>query len=164
MENMTKKENRESFKAEMIHFVLSHSYVVFLGAIMSGAIMHLFAPIHLFTGDNYPYIGFTMIILGSVVIYWAQSASSATRNQASPRTAFDFERGPYKYSRNPTHIGMTIMTLGLAITFNSLFTVIFLIITSLVTKFIFLKKEECLLEEKYGQPYLDYKKKVSTWV
>ena len=31
-------------------------------------------------------------------------------------------------------------------------------------KLIFLKKEELILEQKYGEAYLNYKKKVSTWI
>ena len=46
----------------------------------------------------------------------------------------------------------------------SFFIFVFVIIASLVTKLIFIRKEEKLLERKYGQKYLDYKKKVSTWI
>ena len=157
----------KTIESEMIHLLLSHSYVIFLIAIVAGSIFHLFYPIRLFDIDQYNDIasfGFFMIMLGSAIIYWAQSTTSITRKQGRPRTASDFEKGPYKYSRNPTHIGITIMTLGLAVVLNSFFTVLFLIVTSLITKFIFVKKEEALLEEKYGKPYRDYKAKVRTWV
>jgi protein-S-isoprenylcysteine O-methyltransferase Ste14 len=42
---------------------------------------------------------------------------------------------------------------------NSPFSIIFIIIGHLLSKLIFLKKEENLLEKKYGQVYTEYKKK-----
>jgi protein-S-isoprenylcysteine O-methyltransferase Ste14 len=106
-----------------------------------------------------------MILLGSMLIYWAQSTSSSTKNEMEKEGVVrDFARGPYKYSRNPTHIGLAIMTLGLGLLINSLFSVVLTVIASLITKFIFVKEEELLLEKKYGQTYCDYKKKVNTWV
>jgi protein-S-isoprenylcysteine O-methyltransferase Ste14 len=56
------------------------------------------------------------------------------------------------------------MVIGLGFLMNSLFVIFFVTIASFVTKFVFLKKEEDLLEEKYGQTYRDYKNKIKTWV
>jgi protein-S-isoprenylcysteine O-methyltransferase Ste14 len=148
----------------MVHFILSHSYIVFLIAVVLGAVLHIAFPVELFTGRVYPYLGFAMIIAGSGLIYWAQATSSASQKDMEKTGKRNFERGPYKYSRNPTHIGLTVMTLGLAFLLNSFFVAIFLIIASIITKFIFLRQEEDLLAKRYGQEYLDYKKKVSTWV
>jgi protein-S-isoprenylcysteine O-methyltransferase Ste14 len=148
----------------MVHFILSHSYVIFLIAVVLGALVHVFSPIRIFSGMGYPYLGFGMIIIGSLLIYWAQSTSSNTQKEMQKGKERDFMAGPYAYSRNPTHIGLTIMTLGLACILNSLSMVVFIIIASIVAKFIFLRQEEAVLETRYGQPYRDYKKKVSTWV
>jgi protein-S-isoprenylcysteine O-methyltransferase Ste14 len=80
------------------------------------------------------------------------------------KTERDFERGPYKYSRSPTHNGLTLMTLGLSLVINSFFTFLFMIAAALITRMIFLKEEEALLEKKYGEAYCEYKKKVHTWI
>lgn len=158
--------NNVSFRYGMVHFILSHSYVVFLMAVILGAISHMIFNVSIFSAPIYPYIGFAMIVFGSIIIYWAQSTSSCTRKEVKTgeKTERDFERGPYKYSRSPTHNGLTIMTLGLSLILNSFFTFIFIIIASIVTKLIFLKEEEALLEEKYGSVYCDYKKKVKMWL
>jgi protein-S-isoprenylcysteine O-methyltransferase Ste14 len=149
----------------MVHFILSHSYTVFLFAVVLGVVLDVFIPMDIFEHYLYQPIGFGMIVLGSILIYWAQSTSRKTNKEMQrENTPRDFERGPYKYSRNPTHIGLSIMTLGLGFLLQSVFSIAFIAVASLVTKFIFLKKEERLLEEKYGQAYLDYKKKVRTWV
>ncbi len=154
------------------HFILSHSYFVFLFAVVLGLIFDIWIPAQIFSSTTFQYIGILMLIIGPALIYWAQHTSSCSKKKmeeasdqvASPKLERDFENGPYKYTRNPTHIGLGIMTLGLAFLLNSLFSVIFVVVASAVTKFIFLPKEEAVLEERYGEPYRDYKKKVNTWV
>lgn len=165
---MEKQEQKEghTYREGMVHVILSHSYSIFLIAIILGAIFHVFFPINLMPEPVGPYVGFVMIMLGSALIYWAQSTTRCTteNRHTERRSESDFEQGPYKYTRNPTHIGLTVMTLGLAVIFNSFFTVLFIILASLITKIFFLKKEEAILEQKYGDTYCEYKKKVSTWI
>ena len=165
MEKETKIQTEtESQSSAMVHFILSHSYSVFLLAVVLGVIFDIFIPINIYQRPIYQYLGFGMIVVGSILIYWAQSTSSRTKKEMAEGAPRDFARGPYKYTRNPTHIGLAVMTLGLGFLINSLFSVIFIIVAFLVTKSFFLKKEEDILEEKYGQAYLDYKKKVRTWL
>lgn len=154
--------NDTSLRYGMVHFILSHSYSIFLFAVILGAIFHMIFFVNFFSAPIYPYIGLIMIITGSALIYWAQSTSSCTRKEVDKgqKTVRDFERGPYRYSRSPTHIGLTVMTLGLSLILNSFFTFIFIVIASVISKLIFLKEEEVILEERYGQVYCDYKKKV----
>lgn len=148
-----------------VHFVLSHSYIMFLVAIVVGIILQMVIPITLFGNGISSYVGLGMIILGSMLIYWAQSSSHQSEARMRKEgTSRVFDHGPYKYSRNPTHIGLSVMTIGLGVVLNSFFIFILLIIASLISKFIFLKKEEAILEVKYGEPYREYKRKVHTWV
>ncbi|HXX59332.1 MAG TPA: isoprenylcysteine carboxylmethyltransferase family protein [Dehalococcoidales bacterium] len=69
--------------------------------------------------------------------------------------------GLYNYVRNPMHLGWTFMLIGLGLAFASftllvIFTPGFFIIHFLYLRFI----EEKELERKFGQSYLDYKKRV----
>ena len=166
MENETKTTQVDnSYRYSRVHYILSHSYSVYLFAVVLGVIFDTIIPIDPFGGDVYKYTGLSMVFIGSVLIYWAQSTSSTTKKEMEIEGKVrDFARGPYKYSRNPTHIGLAIMTLGLGFLSNSLFSVIFIVLAFVITKSIFIKKEEVILEEKYGQAYCDYKSKVRTWL
>jgi protein-S-isoprenylcysteine O-methyltransferase Ste14 len=148
----------------MVHFILSNTYIMFLVAVVLGAIFDMIFHVRIFTGMVYSYIGFVLIILGSLLIYWAQATSNVTSKDMQTKGIRDFDRGPYKYSRNPSYLGLIITILGLAFVVNSLSILVFLIIACVVVNFVFLREEEVILEERYGQAYLDYKKKVSTWV
>ncbi len=158
------EQTSQSYKDGMVHLVLSHSYTVFMIAVVVGVILDVFVPVNLFSGPL-QYAGIIMILCGSGLIYWSQSSSNSIKPKTEAEaTVRDFENGPYKYSRNPTHIGLSIMTFGLAFVLNSLSSVILVIIASYITKRIFLRKEEHLLEETYGKPYFEYKKKVKSWL
>jgi protein-S-isoprenylcysteine O-methyltransferase Ste14 len=106
-----------------------------------------------------------MLIVSSLIIYWAQFTSSNYKKRIGKESSRShFEHGPYKYLRSPTHFGLFIMTLGFSLIINSLFSVLFTFIAYLISKFFFLKKEEEILEGKYGEAYTEYKKKVKNWI
>ncbi|MFA5773521.1 MAG: isoprenylcysteine carboxylmethyltransferase family protein [Candidatus Paceibacterota bacterium] len=164
-EQKENKINSHPQRGSMVHFVLLHSYLIFLFAVVLGAFLDPLIKKKIFSNDIYQTIGFLMLIVGSILIYWAQETSSNYQQRVSKddsRSYFEF--GPYRYLRSPTHFGLFIMTLGFSLIINSLFGVVLIIVAYAVTKFFFLKKEEKLLETKYGQVYLDYKKKVKNWI
>lgn len=146
----------------IIHFVLLHSYLIFFIAVVFGVIFDFFVPATLFQNLIFQKIGLIIIFLGTALIYWAQSSSNVNNKiNIEKLTVKSFENGPYKYFPNPTHLGLFIMTLGLGIVINSLFSIIFVIIAYILTKIIFIKKQEKIFESKYGQVYLDYRNKFS---
>lgn len=160
-------KNSIQFKTDsskMVHYVLSHSYMIYLGAIVFGVIFDFLIPLP-FSSIFYLYGGFALMFLGTLLIYWAQETSSCSKKEMTEKgMKRNFAEGPYKYTRNPTHIGLSLLTLGFGLMAGSFFTVFFMVVAFLVTKFVFLRKEESLLEDKYGKIYCDYKKKVNPWL
>ena len=71
-----------------------------------------------------------------------------------------FCNGPYRYTRIPTHFGLFFLMLDFGVIVNSLFIVILSVISFIIIKLTFIKKEEKILTEKYGTPYLEYKNSV----
>ena len=72
--------------------------------------------------------------------------------------------GLYKYTRNPMYVGLLIILTGYTVWLGSvtpffLLPLFFWLITNMQ-----IKPEERILEEKFGQEYLDYKKLVRRWV
>jgi len=166
---MDETENNEntvnSHRKGMVHFILLHSYFIFFFAVILGAFLDPLINKKIFSDSIYQNIGFLMLIVGSILIYWAQKTSSNYKqkiNKDDSRSYFEF--GPYRYLRSPTHFGLFIVTLGFSLIINSLFGVVLTLVAYIITKLFFLKKEEKLLEIKYGQVYIDYKKKVKNWI
>lgn len=169
MNEKEQNENKINNHHNAVQFVLAHSYFIFLFAVILGAFLDPLIKDKIFSNDIYQIVGFSMLVFSSIIIYWAQKTSSCSNykkrlmeNNSSPYFYFKF--GPYKYLRSPTHFGLFIMALGFSLIINSLFGLVLIIIAYFITKFFFLKKEEDLLEIKYGQVYSDYRKKVKNWI
>jgi protein-S-isoprenylcysteine O-methyltransferase Ste14 len=160
LNNKTDTKNKKT-----VHYVLLYSYMMFLIAVILGVILDTLLKEKIFSNDIYLNIGSLMLIVGPLIIFWAQKTSSNYKDKAKKKEVENpFGLGPYKYSRNPTHLGLFIMTLGFGLIINSLFSVMLTITAHIITKLFFVKEGEILLEKKYGQVYIDYKKKVKNWL
>ncbi len=71
--------------------------------------------------------------------------------------------GPFRYTRNPIYFGCLLMLLGLVIVWSSLVVLLGLIVVYIVFRYIFIKREEIILEEEFGDEYRDFKKRVKRW-
>lgn len=141
-----------------VHGVLAHSYLFYFVFFLLALCLDFVFPLKIFETSETAFLGILFLILGTFLILWAQKTSlNLSTENLSKET---FSHGPYGYTRSPTHFGLFFMILGFGIVINSLFIVIFSIIAFFVTKFVFIKKQEKILAEKYGVPYLEYKKSV----
>ncbi len=72
--------------------------------------------------------------------------------------------GIYKFTRNPMYLGMGLMQGGLGILFAELWSLLLVPVTWSVIYLIAIRHEAADLAEKFGEPYLDYKKQVRRWI
>lgn len=150
-------------KNALIHIVLGHSYLVYFATFVIGFLVDTKWSFRF----NAPFlmpIGFILLFVGPALIVWAQYTSHelAIKQVVTKKEIFshDFFRGPYVFSRSPTHVGLFLMIVGLGLLFNSVSIVGTTVLAFILTKIFFLSKEESLLEEKYGSEYQSYKDKV----
>jgi protein-S-isoprenylcysteine O-methyltransferase Ste14 len=87
------------------------------------------------------------------------------------KTTLEFEEsavmiteGMFSKSRNPMYIGMFMLLCGLAMCFGNLFSLLTPVGFILLIRFLFIPKEERLMENKFGEKYLLYKQKVRRWL
>ncbi|KKP85651.1 hypothetical protein A3B84_00500 [Candidatus Nomurabacteria bacterium RIFCSPHIGHO2_02_FULL_35_13] len=149
------KENPHKNK---VHKVLAHSYLFYFILFLFGLLLDFIFPFKIFEDYSMSLIGAVFLIFGTFLVFWAQKSSHRLQKENISREMFC--RGPYRYTRSPTHLGLFLLMLGFGIIANALFIIIFSIISFVITKFVFIKKEEKILAEKYGAPYLEYKESV----
>lgn len=80
-----------------------------------------------------------------------------------PTTALLTE-GPFRLTRNPLYLGMTIQYIGLALLFNALWAIALLPVALVIVHLTVIKREERYLEQKFGEEYLRYKARVRRWI
>ncbi len=165
-------ENKDNTNTEtkphqhgIIHIILFNTYFLFLVSVVLGAIFDQLYHYDFFGHKGFEYFGLFIIITGSILVYWAQSTTKVKKEDFNKdRDVNFFYRGPYKYTRNPTNLGIAAMCIGLGFAMNSVFTILFGFLVYLISRFFLIKKQDLILEERYGGVFSEYKKKVKDWL
>ena len=72
--------------------------------------------------------------------------------------------GLYRLTRNPMYLGFALATLGLAILVDSAWMLLVVPIGLILTDRIIIAREERYLARKFGEEYLNYKRRVRRWI
>ncbi|OGI95494.1 hypothetical protein A2917_02975 [Candidatus Nomurabacteria bacterium RIFCSPLOWO2_01_FULL_42_17] len=150
--------NQKSPRQYRVHKILAHSYTMYFILFLIGVTLDFIFQIKIFTNPIFSVIGIIFLVFASFLILWAQKTSRNFNIENLSKETFC--KGPYCYSRHPTHWGLFSLVLGFGIIANAFFVVLSTIISLFISKFFFLKKQDAVLAEKYGAPYLEYKKSV----
>lgn len=119
--------------------------------------------------EPFNFIGLVLLFFGFFLVVWAnyellQVGKIGLRNrEPMQRPSTLVLTGPYRFTRNPIYLGNIIMLLGLVIFWNGLIVSVCTIVVYLI--FLrFIKKEETILEEEFGDQYIEFKQKVRRWL
>lgn len=158
MDEIIKKTSNE------ISRLVAFPPIIYLLAFLVGSIAHFFKPIIITTGKTASYFGFIVMLLAPLLIFWAQASLRKFKKGTTGQFEVNFDHGPYRFTRNPTYMGLNMLILGFGFMANSFFIVLSGVISFLFLNFNILRKEEKLLESKYGEAYEEYQKKVRRWL
>lgn len=154
----------EKEKKETVHHVLSYSYFVFLLGLILGMFLDSIYSIRIIPKEIAGPTGVTLMILAPLLILWAQRTSRQVSSKKDKLTKEDFQRGPYAFIRNPTQLSVVLLLLGFGFLMNSFFIILLTVFSFLISQFVFIKRQDKMLVENYGEEYLNYKKSVHTWL
>ena len=73
-------------------------------------------------------------------------------------------QGPYRFTRNPMYVGVTLFVVGLGLTVNNLWISLFAAPALVAVHFIAVLPEERYLAEKFGEPYRSFLARVRRYV
>ena len=74
------------------------------------------------------------------------------------------QSGVFRYSRNPIYLAFCIATVGCGLLLNSWWVLMATVPLAGQLQLLVIRREEAYLEEKFGQPYVDYKQSVRRWI
>ena len=72
--------------------------------------------------------------------------------------------GPFRYSRNPGYLALTMLYAGIAVRRNALWMIVMLPLVVYVIQREVIEREERYLERTFGEEYLGYRRRVRRWV
>lgn len=101
------------------------------------------------------------ITTGALAVREMKSAGTNVQPQ-QPTTALVVE-GPYRFTRNPIYLSMTLIYSGLAILSNALWPLLLLPLPLQLLRRGVIEREEHYLEHKFGERYQRYKESVPRW-
>jgi protein-S-isoprenylcysteine O-methyltransferase Ste14 len=140
--------------------------LVYLCAIILGLLINFLWPIHILSRAASFALG-VMVVIGAVVIF--TSAVRAFRRAGTPipgglPTVTIVRSGPYSFSRNPIYLAFSLIQIGIALLFNSVWIVFTLVPAVAIMAFVVIPREERYLESKFQSDYLSYKGSVRRWL
>jgi protein-S-isoprenylcysteine O-methyltransferase Ste14 len=134
--------------------------LVFLTCVLLGvAVGYVVAPAPVPVGRAISVIGGLLLLIvglgfiASARILFQRTGQSPIPWKPSPTLIL---RGPYRFTRNPMYVGITLFELGLGLAANNLWISFFAVPALLIVHFIAVLPEETYLSEKFGESYKVY--------
>jgi protein-S-isoprenylcysteine O-methyltransferase Ste14 len=139
---------------------------LFLGAIVSMAGLHLLLPGGRLCLPWRWVPGVVLILLGIVLNVWADRLfkQHATTVKPFQESSSLITEGVFRLSRHPMYLGMVLILVGLALLVGSLTPWIVVVAFGILADSVFIRPEESMLEETFGEEYRRYRGRVRKWL
>ncbi len=136
-----------------------------LGAAI-GFMVHLLAPRSIIPRLLAYAVAIALLVAGIGLGSWARLHLKRRGTPVDPRrsTTALVTDGPYRYSRNPLYLRVTLLYLSIAFFVNDVWLVAALPLVLIVLHVGVIRREEQYLEAKFGDEYREYKAKVRRWL
>lgn len=146
--------------------VIAPPPLIYAGVLAAGLVANRIYPVRFLPRGVSRALGWPLVAAGLAVgLLGFRELKRAQTNvdPYKPATAVVSE-GPYRYTRNPLYVGMTLMYTGFAARANALPPVLLLPAVLAVMRRGVIEREERYLEGKFGEEYLRYKSRVRRWI
>lgn len=140
--------------------------LVFLSGLIVGAILAWLFPSPILPKSVSTVAGVLFALVGIffIVLPIAQMRRARTNVEPWKPTTAIVDDGVYALSRNPIYLGMTLIYLGASFSFNSFWFLPPLALVLFVVHNGVIVREEKYLTRKFGDEYLNYKRRVRRWI
>ena len=140
--------------------------VVLLATALIGAVISMLVPMPVTRRDQLRLAGIPLLAAALGIAIAARQRmvqQGTTPHPGQPTTALVTE-GPYRYTRNPIYLGMTLLITALGLLANSLWFIPLAAAFMLTLQTQVIRYEEAYLENKFGDDYRAYKGQVRRWI
>ena len=130
-----------------------------------GFILHVFAPRSIVARPLAYVLATPLLVAGIGLGMWARLHLKRRGTPVDPRrpTTALVTDGPFRYSRNPLYLRVTLLYLSFAFFVNDVWLLAVLPVVLIVLQVGVISREERYLEAKFGDEYRAYKASVGRW-
>jgi protein-S-isoprenylcysteine O-methyltransferase Ste14 len=142
---------------------------VFVLMYLIGAALERVWPVHLATdvsGSVTSGIGAALFIVGALIAGWGLVTFHRARTTTVPGKSSSrlVTWGPYRFSRNPMYVGLTIAYLGEAFLQRHVWPVVLLPVVLAYVNWAVIPVEQARLTEVFAAEYVAYQRQVRRWL
>ena len=146
--------------------VIAPPPVIYLTSLVIGLVFRALVPTPFLPRGLAFMLGAIMIAIAVWLSVWGvrvMHRAGTSEKTSLPTTAL-VTTGPFRYSRNPLYVSLTLGYLGIAVAAQSLWALALLIVVLAVMLRGVIGREERYLERRFGEDYLRYKGRVRRWI
>ncbi len=125
-----------------------------------------FWPLRIPAHDAVFWLGTALLAAGIGVAVWGKKTMDRAGTNVNPRrpTTAIVTGGPFRYTRNPLYLAITMILLGISFVIDTWWGIIVIVPVLLIMHFGVVRREERYLEQKFGENYLQYKRAVRRYL
>lgn len=140
--------------------------VYMLFALLAMAGLHYAMPLVQVVEAPLSYLGLVPLLVGITI---AATAARMFDRAGTPIRPFERSTtlvtvGPYRYTRNPMYVGLTLILVGVWLLLGSVSAALPIAIFVWIIQSRFIRGEERFLDEIFGEQYRGYKSRVRRWI
>jgi protein-S-isoprenylcysteine O-methyltransferase Ste14 len=140
---------------------------LYLGVFLVAVAVQWLVPLRIFpTAAVAVTLGLTLAVVAIAVARWGRRTMTAAGTNVRPtRPATTIvTAGPFRFSRNPLYVALTLLYVGLTTAVNTWWGVVLLVPLLTTMHFGVVLREERYLERKFGESYRAYRSRVRRYV
>jgi protein-S-isoprenylcysteine O-methyltransferase Ste14 len=140
--------------------------VYLYGAIGLIFTLHFLTPIATVIPKPWHFLGLVPFALGSALNLLADRDFKTGGTTVKPFEASTvlLTSGVYKICRHPMYLGFVLMLLGIVVFLRSLSPYIVVAVFTILMDLVFIRVEEAMLEDSFGEEWTAYKGSVRRWI
>jgi protein-S-isoprenylcysteine O-methyltransferase Ste14 len=131
-----------------------------------GLLLNWFVPLPPFSTVPLKVAGGILGLVGTVLGLWGIHTFHHAGTNVRPDRPVNalVTGGPFRYSRNPFYLAMTVIYLGIALYVGCFWPLVTLIPALIMVHWRIVRREEAFLENRFGDNYRAYKARVHRWI
>jgi protein-S-isoprenylcysteine O-methyltransferase Ste14 len=135
-------------------------------SILTMTALHFLAPVSRFIALPWSLLGLVALACGILINVVADRAFRRAGTTVKPLedSAALITSGVYRFSRHPMYLGLVLILVGIAILLGSLTPFLVILAFAFLLDRRFIVVEEQMLEQRFGQRWVEYKAGVRRWI
>ena len=148
----------------MLKKVMPTSYLFV--ALLLIILLHYTLPIVTIIASPWNLVGLLPLILGVVINVIADLDLKRGKTTVKPfqESRILVTDGAYRISRHPMYLGFVLILLGISLLLGSASPCVVVILFAILMELLYIREEESMLEEQFGQEWSQYRSRVRKWI